>query len=89
MYKQPVGTIDFAEGCAVQIVAKKSRQGFELGKNRTYHNVLHAVRYAIRILQCGCIPLGMLIAYEKRFSTKLPFLTECTINVKNDILNRT
>ena len=50
------------------------------------HKASHAVRYATRMLQYGCIPYGMLRLCGIQFSTGRYIPTECSINY-NMVLN--
>ena len=50
------------------------------------HKTSHAVRYATRMLQYGCIPYGMQGTYDIQFSTERYIPTECSTNY-NTILN--
>ena len=42
------------------------------------HKTSHAVRYATRMLQYGCIPYGMQGTYDIQFSTERYIPTECS-----------
>ena len=50
------------------------------------HKASHAVRYATRMLQYGCIPYGMLRLGGIQFSTGRHIPTECSTNY-NNVLN--